>query len=437
MDRINNRLHAYGIIDDYTYKQRRNHDLLNRIDLNKSLGFPKVHVGAVNWLSIDAQSQRYMLSAGADSSIHMWDLDDAKEPQVDGPDVAVSHSKKHHLEFPEIGTIARDKKKGHTFGVSAIQWWPFDNGMFMSSSFDGTLKVWDTDSLSEAYNFNMDTRVYSFDICSVPGSSALVATACDHPFIRLIDLRSTSSAHTLTGHSGKVICTKWSPINEHILASGGTDGSLRLWDIRQSRACVCQLDFNRMDLEFRPPGSISGGKGSHSVRSIESLRSKYQLPKAHRGAVNDLLWSPRGDFIISTGNDDKIRVWSLYPPDGRCMAINFGPLVRNKFPQTLGPCMVPMKQSEQPTIMFPSDSGEILLLNASNGTLVKRLSRGRNVQRSTCIVGQGSETFRYFSGALDGTISVWSPDTSVGKRGDTLEADKNDEEGSSSDEVFA
>lgn len=427
MDRTLCRLHALGIVDNYTFYRQQGDHLLSNISFNKHLKFPQVHVGAVNWLSIDGQAEQFMLSAGADSSIHMWDLNQTKNREIDVTLRQGIHQDSIQ-DIQEIGTIDRGKTKGHGFGVSVIQWWPFDNGMFISGSFDGSIKVWDTDSLSEAYNFSMDVRVYNLDICTVPGSAGLVATACDHPFVRLIDLRSTSSAHTLVGHSGKVICAKWSPTSEYILATGGSDGGLRVWDIRQSNACLYELDLNRTDLEFRP-------QGAGFTRSIESLHTKYQRPKAHRGAINSVMWSPKGDYLISSGNDDKIKVWSLYPTGGRCMAINFGPLVRNKYSQTLGPCMTPVCQSEQPVIMVPSDNGEILMLNASDGTLVKRLVRGRNIARSTCIVGQGARSFRYYSGSLDGTISVWEPElrSSVEAKG----RNEQSSEESSPGEVFA
>lgn len=35
----------------------------------------------------------------------------------------------------------------HKFSVETVQWYPHDTGMFTSSSFDKTLKIWDTNTL--------------------------------------------------------------------------------------------------------------------------------------------------------------------------------------------------------------------------------------------------------------------------------------------------
>ena len=69
--------------------------------------------------------------------------------------------------------------------------------------------------------FDLLNKVYDIDISA---ENALIATANDQPFIRLLDLNSTSSAHTLLGHKGKTLVVKWHPINLNILASGGYDG---------------------------------------------------------------------------------------------------------------------------------------------------------------------------------------------------------------------
>jgi len=37
--------------------------------------------------------------------------------------------------------------QGHSYGISSLQWYTFDTGMFYSASFDKTVKVWDTNAL--------------------------------------------------------------------------------------------------------------------------------------------------------------------------------------------------------------------------------------------------------------------------------------------------
>lgn len=43
--------------------------------------------------------------------------------------------------------LFRSSRHVHKFSVETVQWYPYDTGMFVSSSFDKTMKVWDTETL--------------------------------------------------------------------------------------------------------------------------------------------------------------------------------------------------------------------------------------------------------------------------------------------------
>ena len=308
--------------------------------------------------------------------------------------------------FECVATVPR--QRGHKYGISEVSWWPFDNGLFVTSSFDGKVKVWDSNATDEGevYAFDLDHRIYSFDI-SPTGSHSLVATATEHPSIRLLDMRTTSSSHTLKGHkSGSVLSVKWSPTQPHLLASGGSDGSIRLWDIRRSDACIDSLDLNQ----------------AYPDRTSD-LKYLTQTPRenrrAHRSAVNCLQWLPQGDYLISAGCDEAIRLWDLGIPNGaRNSLVNYGPLVRNGYPQALYMCLSPDGDLASPYMFFPSDNGQILMFDVMNGSLETTLTRpildrseksAKSVARTACITARGVGSLEFFSGALDGTITKWKP----------------------------
>lgn len=145
---------------------------------------------AVNSLSLEKNDYQFLLSSCADSSIKLWDLK-FQDTQEDAQDTSLAGQTYDNYDydnpvstFQNVATIPR--RAAHTFGVSCIQWWPFDTGMFVSSSFDHTVKIWDTNELTPVHVFDMDNRVYSFDICGHSANnmtaSALVAVASDQPF---------------------------------------------------------------------------------------------------------------------------------------------------------------------------------------------------------------------------------------------------------------
>lgn len=357
----------------------------------------------VNSLSLESSDYRFLLSGCADSSIKLWDLrqeetqreeNEIDAQKFDHPSLYDSFDYDNPIStFANIATIPR--KSHHSFGISTIEWWPHDTGMFVSLSFDHTVKIWDTNELSPVHSFNLDSRVYSIDI-SGKDDSGLVATGSDQPFIRLLDLRSTSSLHTLQGHKGKTLVVKWHPINSNMLASGGYDGEVKIWDIRRSNSCLARLDMLRTNIQ--------------NTSSDNLTKSSV---KAHLGPVNGLVWDESGTILYTAGNDDKVRVWdmisSLAPPINKL--INFGPLTRNKYPQTIPILLNPKGESELQYLLFPSESSEVFVFRTIDGKMETRLSRkgSKNIGRTCSMVNAGPFSATYYCGTMDGEIISWAP----------------------------
>lgn len=401
--------------------------------------FHSDHVGAVNCLAVEQQYCRFLLSAGADSSIAIWDLENT------------SQSRFKPQSFKKVAEIPRKSK--HQYGVSSVQWYPGDAGLFVTSSFDHYVKVWDSENLSAVYDFDLKYRVYCADM-SLTGEHALVATATDHPLIRLLDLRTTSTTHTLKGHmAGSVQSVKWSPTDAHTLASGGSDGTIRLWDIRQSRSCVDVLDMHRTKPDNERgenPNVARGGLGFGFNAKVVS----------HMGTVNGLLWLRNGRALISAGTDDAVRLWKLpryssnstIDPNskekyGYNSLVNYGRFISNRFPQALYMCLNTVEldgneesETQQEMFFYPSDVGEILLFESLTGQLVSKyirpvppgVAKYGTIPRTTCIATRkemmpvaSKEAIEYFSGALDGTITRWYiPEDN--SQSNSLKDDKNE-----------
>ncbi|EDK36593.2 hypothetical protein PGUG_00690 [Meyerozyma guilliermondii ATCC 6260] len=343
-------------------------------------GFPdRCHNNAaVNSIAAESLDYRYVISGCADSTMKLWDVN-------------VTDDKSNYQCIASI-----PKKSAHKFGVSCVEWWPQDTGMFVSASFDHTVKVWDTNVLEVAHEFDMTGRVYSFDISA---SQALVAVAIDHPHVRLVDLRSTASSHTLPGHRGKTLSVKWHPHMENVVATGGFDGEIKLWDIRRSNSCIARLDMLRT-----------------SEKGTSSASTRNEVPvRAHSAPVNGLVWDSMGQLLLSAGNDDKIRVWDLLsnsaPPINKL--INFGPLTRNKYPQNIPMLLNSHQETELSYLLFPSDSGDIFVFRIIDGKMVSRLKRKTNSDKPTSArtsaMALGAPfQGQFYGGTLDGEILTWS-----------------------------
>lgn len=449
-------------ISDY---QNTRMSALECLTTSKRPEFHTPNVGAINCIAIDSLDQsQFLLAGGADSSLTIYDLasyttidlNKGREEVTLGPDYVKG--------FECITRVPRGH--AHRFGLSCVQWWPFDNGMFVSGSFDGAIKAWDTNTAAdgEVYTFHLGDdsedstggghRVYSFDI-SATGQHSLIAPATTHPSIRLLDLRTTASTHTLRGHKrGSILSVQWSPTQPHLLASGAADGSVRLWDIRRADACLTALDLDQ--------ASPFGAEDATTPKYL--TKTPVDSRRAHRNAVNALKWLPDGHSILTAGCDESVRLWrdldtTPTAENARNSLVNYGPLIRNKYPQSLYMCLAtdlpPMPSSEGGTeetsetrysLFFPSDSGQILVFDVFSGALVAELERplpptskkdrpkrslnfSGQLARTTCVTPRGGDTFEFYSGALDGTITRWHmPNQDVA----TSEANNHGDDGKNS-----
>ncbi|KAG0005667.1 DNA excision repair protein ERCC-8 [Entomortierella chlamydospora] len=353
-----------GLVRPADFQKRFIARQITDIALDPFTTIQREHVGAVNTIDIEEAEGRYLLSGGGDGNIHVYDLD-----------------KSEREERRIIKSMASAYSPGgHKGGVSRARWYPFDNGMFTTSSFDNTVKVWDTNAMEVACTFDLLNKVYSHAISS-KATHGLIATASEDPRIRLCDMKSGASTHTLSGHRGTVLSVEWSPRHEFLLASGSTDKTARLWDIRKSNSCLCSLDLHN----------------SNSPQLAESNT-------AHTRTVNGVVFTPDGLHLITAGHDDKMRLWNLYT--GQNTLTNYGTMIRNKFIHNLSPLVSPMSAGSPHYVFHPSDDRSIFMFDLMDGSLIKRLTGSYG--RVTALAWR-PRTLEIYSAGNDHNILAWSP----------------------------
>jgi hypothetical protein len=90
--------------------------------------------------------------------------------------------------------------------VTALQWYPADNGLFASGSTDGFLRLYDVSHFAVAAAFEFRSGPVADVSLPPPTAPHSLAAVCfaQRADIRLCDLRSGSVAQSLRGHGGQL-----------------------------------------------------------------------------------------------------------------------------------------------------------------------------------------------------------------------------------------
>ncbi|MFG1810325.1 WD40 repeat domain-containing serine/threonine protein kinase [Streptomyces sp. NPDC049040] len=193
------------------------------------------------------------------------------------------------------------------------------------------------DRTSEADQLEGHTAQINALAFSADGS--LLASGGEDKVIRLWDLRTSRVASTqLSDHTDWIRALAFSP-DGSLLASGGDDKDIRLWDISTGRPFTVKLTGHTgwiRALAFSPDGSLLASAGGDRVVRLWDVASGSSAAtlSGHTGWIRALAFSPDGTMLATGGNDKVVRLWHVasgrkvsdWPETGgRVHAVAFSP----------------------------------------------------------------------------------------------------------------
>ncbi|XP_022518350.2 DNA excision repair protein ERCC-8 isoform X2 [Astyanax mexicanus] len=306
-----------------------------------------------------------MLSGGSDGVIVIYDLE--------------NNSRKLQYTCRAVCTVGRSSRHVHRFSVETVQWYPHDTGMFVSSSFDKTMKVWDTETLKPAEVFQFEGNVYCHHMSPIARKHSLIAVGTKDPKVQLCDLKSGSRIHILQGHRGEVLSVRWSPRYEHILATASADSRVRVWDVRRASGSLFTLDQQN---------------GDQSKTSTETVNT------AHDGRVNGLCFTHDGLYLLTTGTDDRMRLWNS--STGENTLVNYGKVVN----ESRKGVKLTVSQGCSPEFVFVPCGSSVMVYALHTGEMITTL-RGHYNNVDCCEFHPDYQEL--YSGGKDCNILAWVP----------------------------
>lgn len=192
--------------------------------------------------------------------------------------------------------------------------------------------------------------------------------------MELIDLRTGSSTHELRGHSSSILTCAWSPIEEHLLATGGIDNKILLWDVRSGHSCL---------------------------RILDQHNSNNKSATAHCGYVNGLRFAENGLLLLSFGTDNRLRLWETF--NGNNQMINYGKVKNDvkKHVEFATSC------NSKPSLAFVPSEGNIYVLELFTGRLINVL-HGHFNSVNCCFYREMYQEL--YSGGNDRNVLMWTAD---------------------------
>ncbi|PWN28413.1 WD40 repeat-like protein, partial [Jaminaea rosea] len=254
-----------------------------------------------------ASQGNYLAVSTMDPEIEIWNMD-----IIDGlvPSAVLGNreaSKAWEKQAKKKGTGKKKRRElavrpnsphHHTDAVLCLSWNPFVPNLLASSSADGTVKLWDLDAAPKEHG----------------GLEAL---------------RSFEGLH-----SDKVQSVAWNTAVRSVLASGGYDGQVKIFDVRQPGVVICsvKVDGEIEKVRWNPwrcnnllVSLDSGLVHSYDVDAVASsaaatgasqARSLFTL-SAHSSACTSMDISPHiPGCLVTAGLDRQVKLWNLEPSPG-------------------------------------------------------------------------------------------------------------------------
>ncbi|KAI8896988.1 WD40-repeat-containing domain protein [Globomyces pollinis-pini] len=323
------------------------------------------HHKTVCCFSVDRANSRF-ITGGRDNTVKMWDFHGmssvmkpfkSMEPEEGNPirDIQFSNSGDSFLVAPSCWQpILYDKDgnevhkflkgdpylrdfrhiKGHIAALTSLQWHPNDNSLFLTSSLDSTVRVWDVMDKKSSRNAlfvrpkgNVGKDPITSAVFSHDGRNILAGDSAGH--IRVWNSTTTTSIPLLTidkAHmaGNPITCVQYS-LNGHHIFSRSLDDTLKLWDLRNSKKSIGEannvVSFHEEANAIYSPNeryilcgtSVKKDAGPGKVLVFDSKTLEKVVEFETATSCIRLLWPKKMNQIFAGLGNGDVQV--LYDPD--------------------------------------------------------------------------------------------------------------------------
>lgn len=189
----------------------------------------KGHTSSVQ--TVSACPRGNLICSGSwDCSIKIWQL--AGEMNIESNAGSVKKRKLEDSTEQIISQIEASRTlEGHSQCVSSVDW--FEKDTIYSASWDHSVRSWDVETGFNSLTVGCGKALHCLSIGGE--GSALIAAGGADSVLRIWDPRMPGTFTPilqLSSHKSWITACKWHPKSRHHLISASHDGTLKLWDVR-------------------------------------------------------------------------------------------------------------------------------------------------------------------------------------------------------------
>lgn len=213
--------------------------------------------------------------------------------------VALDNAKIH--VFNTVGDHQKTLK-GHVMGVWAMVPW---DDILVSGGCDRDVRVWNMATGASVHTLRGHTSTVR---CLKMSDENTAISGSRDTTLRVWDIKTGVCRNVLIGHQASVRCLG---IHGDLVVSGSYDTTARIWSISEGR-CLRTLTghFSQIYAIAFDGNKIATGSLDTSVRIWDPKTGVcHAILQGHTSLVGQL--QMRGDTLVTGGSDGSVRVWSL------------------------------------------------------------------------------------------------------------------------------
>ncbi|KAJ2723534.1 WD repeat-containing protein slp1 [Coemansia sp. Benny D115] len=276
------------------------------------------------------------LAIGLDQSVYLWDASSGDVNslcQLEGDTYIASVKWTADGAYLAVGTSDGDVQiwdaesqskirtmSGHQARVGVMSW---ERHMLSSGCRDGS--IWNHDVRVAAHK-TAELVAHSGEVCGLTWRSdgALLASGGNDNLLNIWDARSSVPKFTKTQHTAAVKALAWSPWQLNLLASGGGsyDRHVHFWNTTttarlNSIDTGSQVTSIQWSTEYRELATSHGFPHNHlALWSYPSLSKIVDIP-AHDTRVLHTAMSPDGQTVATAASDESLKFWRIFESRGK------------------------------------------------------------------------------------------------------------------------